>query len=127
MHVLAAVACALVEPSKTAVPVRLMNVREESVTAYSGMTVATLQRVEPLTVGVDVANETDQDSEQTVGVEKQGMLWDLVQKSGQDLSSGENEMFHHLLLSYADVFASSNADVGRTYKLVHHIHTGYAR
>ena len=35
-------------------------------------------------------------------------------------------MFHHLLLSYADVFASSTADLGRMDKLVHHIHTGDA-
>ena len=77
--------------------------------------------------GVDVVSETDQDPEQTVGVEKQGMLWDLVQKSGQDLSPDEKEMFHHLLLSYADVFACSTADLGRMDKLVHHIHTGVAR
>ena len=50
------------------------------------MTIATLERVKPLMGGVDVVSETDQDPEQTVGVEKQGMLWDLVQKSGQDLS-----------------------------------------
>ena len=76
---------------------------------------------------VDVVSETDQDPKQTVGVEKQGMLWDLVQKSGQDLCPDEKEMFHHLLLSYGYIFASSTADLGRTDKLVHHIHTGDAR
>ena len=35
-------------------------------------------------------------------------------------------MFHHLLLSYADIFASFTADLGRMDKLVHHIHTGDA-
>ena len=123
----AAVACALVEPSTTAVPVRMMNPKGESVTVYAGMTVATLERVEPLMGGVDVVSETDQDPKQTVGVEKQGMLWDLVQRSGQDLSPEEKEMFHHLLLSYADVFACSTADLGRTDKLVHNIHTGDTR
>ena len=123
----AAVPCALVEPSTTAVPVRMMNPKGELVTVYAGMTVATLERVKPLMGGVADVSETDQDPEQTVGVEKQGMLWDLVQKSGQDLSPEEKEMFHYLLLSYADAFACFTADLGRTDKLVHHIHTGDAR
>ena len=70
----AAVACALVEPSTTAVTVRMMNPKGESVTVYAGMTVVTLERVEQLMGGVDVVSETDQDPEQTVGVEKQKML-----------------------------------------------------
>ena len=77
-RVQAAVACTLVEPRTTAVPVCMMNPRGESVTVYAGMTVATLEKVEPLMGGVDVGSETDQDPEQIVGVEKQGMLWGLV-------------------------------------------------
>ena len=73
-HIPAAVACALVDPSTTSVPIHLITLRGEWVTVYAVMTVATLERVEPLMVGVDVVSETDQDSERTVGVEKQMML-----------------------------------------------------
>ena len=59
-------------------------------------------------------------------MEKQEILWDLVENSGADLSSGEKELFYHLLLSYADVLACSAADIGRTNRLQHHIHTGDA-
>ena len=48
------------------------------------------------------------------------------QDPGTDLSSGEREMFYELLLSYIDVMAWSNADLRRTDKLQHHIHTGDA-
>lgn len=57
---------------------------------------------------------------------KQEMLWSLVENAGADLSIGEKEMFYHLLLSYADVMASSTTDLERTDKLQHCIHTGDA-
>ena len=49
--------------------------------------------------------------------EKKEMLWQLAERTGPDLSTGEKEMFYHLLLSYADVIASSTSDLGRTDKL----------
>ena len=58
--------------------------------------------------------------------EKREMLWRLVEQSGPELSGEEKEMFFHLLLSYADVFAVSMTDLGRTTKLKHSIHTGNA-
>ena len=52
------------------------------------------------------------------------MLCQLAERTGPDLSTGEKEMFYHLLLSYADVIASSTSDLGRTDKLRYQIHTG---
>ena len=40
----AAVACVLVDPSMTAVPVRMMNPKGESVTVYAGITVYSYMR-----------------------------------------------------------------------------------
>ena len=61
-----------------------------------------------------------------VGMEKQELLWSIVENSGADLSSGEKDVFYHLLLSYADVLACSTSDLGRTDRLQHHIYTGDA-
>ena len=57
---------------------------------------------------------------------KEAMLRELVEKAGPELSVSERNEFFHLLLTYADVFASSEADLGRTGKLHHAIHTGNA-
>ncbi len=45
------------------------------------------------------------------------MLWEAVSQS-------EREQLYNLLLGYADIFASSDADLGRTGKLKHSIDVG---
>ena len=120
----AAVACALVEPASTAIPLRLLNSRTEPVTVYAGMTLAMLEDAEVLAGAVDAVSGRNETA--TVDAAKQEMLWGLVVRAGPDLSPGEKDMFFHLLLSYADVFASSTADLGKTDRLRHNIHTGEA-
>ncbi len=122
----AAVACALVEPTSTTVPVRILNSKEEQVTVYAGMTLGTLESVEPPTRLGAVDTVSGEEPAATVEVDKQEMLWSLVEQSGQELSSGEKELFYQLLLSYEDVIAGSTADLGRTDRLRHLIHTGNA-
>ena len=56
--------------------------------------------------------------------EKQKMLWQLVERCGAHLSPGKRDAFYHLLLTRADTFASSTADLGRTNRLCHQIDTG---
>ena len=58
--------------------------------------------------------------------DKQEMLRCHAEKVGTDLSAGKRDVFYHLLLSYADVFACSTSNLGRTDKLQHHIHAGDA-
>ena len=106
----AAVACTLVAPTSTTVPVRLLIPLTEPVTVYAGMTLATLESVEPPLGAVDTVSSGD--PEVAVGVEKQELLWSLAEQSGQDLGPGEKDLFYHLLLSYADVIASSTTDLG---------------
>ena len=84
-------------------------------TVYAGTTLATLESVEPPPGAVDAVRSGD--PEVPVGVEKQKLLWNLAEQSGRDLGPGEKDLLYHLLLSYADVIASSTADLGRTDRL----------
>lgn len=78
-QLLFAVARALVEPTSPTVPLCILNASEDPVTVYAGMEV------------VSGGELTD------AHLEKQEVLWDLVESSGADLSSGERELFYHLL------------------------------
>ena len=117
-----AVARGLVEPMSSRVPLIILNPSMDSVTVYRGMRVATLQSVNvPTTREVGVVNEGGTPE---VAQEKREMLWDLIDNSAAELSSGEKDLFYQLLLSYADVRACSTSDLGKTNKLQHRIPTG---
>ena len=94
-------------------------------TVYAGTTLATLESVD-FPAGAVNAVSGDATVTAEADVEKLEMLWGLVERAGPDLSPGEKDMFFHLLLSYSDVIASSTADLGRTDRLQHSIHTGDA-
>ena len=117
----AAVARALVEPKSGKVPVRLLNAREKTVTVTAGSEIATLESVEPppdtVVAAVDNCTQTP---------EKEEMLSRLVEENGGDISADEKEQLLTLLRQYADVFAASESDLGRTGNLKHEIHTGDA-
>ena len=115
-----AVARAIVKPTSASIPVSVVNISDEPVTLYAGMVVASMQPIEP---PAEVGSISNVEAE-GVDEEKQQMLWQLVEECGSELSSGERDVFYHLLLTYADVFASSTSDLGRTDKLHHSINTG---
>ena len=52
------------------------------------------------------------------------MLWDMVCKVGNHVSSAEKEKLYYLLLEYSDVFSLSNDGLGRTSLSKHRINTG---
>ena len=112
---------ALVKPQVDGVPVRLLNPREETVTVRAGAEIATLEPVEiPQVSAVGAASSTP------LTAEKERMLLRLVEEHGDELSEDEREQFFMLLTEYADVFAFSESDLGRTSKLKHQIYTGNA-
>ena len=116
-----AVARGIIKPKTTELPLVVLNTSEEPVTVYSGTKMAVLQQVElPVTKEVGVV---DQGGEGVVPPWKQEMLWGLVEKSATNLTQGEQELFYQLL-SYADVLAFANSELGRTSKLQHSINTG---
>ena len=117
----AAVARALVEPRSGKVPVRLLNARAETVTVRAGSEIATLEPVEPLP---DTVVASVEGAAQIP--EKEEMLLRLVEQNGDELSGDEKEKFLALLIQYADVFALSGSDLGRTSNLKHEIPTGDA-
>ena len=115
-----AVARVVVEPASTSIPVRILNASDEPTTLYAGAVIATLQHIEP-PAEVDAIDK----AARVVDDGKRGeMLWNLVQECGAGLSPGERDIFYDLLLTYADVMASSTSDLGRTGRLHHHIDTG---
>ena len=55
------------------------------------------------------------------------MIWEMVKNCEGELTADQQEEFFELLLSYADAFAESGSDLGRTGKIQHTIHTGEAQ
>ncbi len=55
---------------------------------------------------------------------KQELLWDVVRRSREDLQEDDRQRLYHLLLGYADVFASDEADLGRTGMVKHKVDSG---
>ena len=119
----ASVARALVRVVSNRVPVRLLNARCEPVIVYAGMEIATLEQAE---VPIERIQTIAKDYEPHVDEQKWELLSTLAEEAGYDLSSEERERFQDLLCSYADVFASSTTDYGRTSWLRHCIDTGNA-
>ena len=87
---------------------------------YAGAVIVTLQHNEP-PAEVDAIDN----AARVVDDGKREMLWKLVQECGAGLSPGERDIFYDLLLTYADVMASSTSDLGRTGTLHHLIDTGH--
>ncbi len=112
---------ALVEVASDRVPVRLLNTRSEPVTVYAGMEIATLEQAE-VPVATVAAGTANCGSFPDEGM--QAMLSSVAKDTETELSADEKERFFNVLSSYADVFASSVSDLGRTAMLKYHIDTG---
>ena len=113
------VARALVSRSEL-VPVRLLNHRPETLTIYHSQRLAVVGTVEAPTE-TPVASVSMENS--TTSEQKQQTLWSLAEASCHSLTEMQTEQLYELLLSYADVFACSDSEVGRTNKIQHAIHT----
>ena len=113
------VARALVSRSEL-VPVRLLNHRPETITVHQSQKLAVVETIEAPTETpvalVGIKNGT-------ASKERQQTLWSLAERSCNSLTEVQTEQLYELLLSYADVFACSDSEVGRTSKIRHTIHT----
>ena len=119
----AAVARALVSPQAGEVPVKLLNPRSEPIIIPAGTKVAELEEIEGPVPEIPIAVASAQADVGSLDPERAAALWSIVEKSGEELSTQEKEEFFLLLCKYADVFASSSTDLGRTGRLKHAIHT----
>ena len=116
---------ALVSPSVAGVPVRLLNPGTEPITIHKGTKIAQLEPVDGLTIcPVTEGDNLDGPITATdnLSPEKKEMLRQMVRDAESQLTEMEMEKLLQLLLSYADVFADSQEELGRT-----EIHTGDAR
>ena len=115
-----AVARAVVEPRDGQVPVRLLNPRNETVVLHKNTEIATLEELgAPLLPRATIASVEFGN----MSPEKLSVLQYLVERDGSRLSTAEQEKFLVLLMEYADIFATSDMDLGRTGQLKHSITT----
>ena len=119
---------AIVSPVSGCCPVRLLNPRSEEIMLTSGYKVAQLQPISGVEILDSVPiNQVSLSSPQEPSIEKQNLLWGLVQKCGKEVTDDQRTQLYHLLLEFADVFAVNAADFGRTDIARHEIDTGDAR
>ena len=119
------VARAVVSPRCDSVVVRLLNPHDEGVTVHKKATIAELNELDTVAI-VSALTPTEQ-PKQGLSEEKQQLLWEMVKNCEGELTADQQEEFFELLLSYADAFAESGSDLGRTGKIQHTIHTGEAQ
>ena len=62
-----------------------------------------------------------------VSSNKKQLLHSVCESAGDHLSTTEKAQFYDLLLSYADIVAGNDEDIGHTSKLKYGIHTGDAK
>ena len=115
------VARALVHPTPTHIPVRLLNSTAGPTTVYAGQSIGYIESVEFPEGPVNTVTSGEPDGATD---EQCTILKGIAEES--DLSVGEKEIFYNFLVSYADVMATSTADLGRTTMLRHTIDTGDA-
>ena len=117
------VACALICPLSEEVPVRIINTTPEPALIYAGKRVATVEYAEA--GGAMCSLKTGPaNPDREISDEKEAILWELVNGSGSELTEEQKEMFHQLLVTYADVIVGSLSDLGRTNQLCHTINIG---
>jgi len=120
LHII--VANALVKPIESnkeiTVPIRLINPSAESVTLYKGSTVACVSGIDPSIVVANV-NPNPSDTHPDVSKAEEELLWELVCGSGQGQDVQQQDKFYALLLSFANVFALDDKQLGQTNKLQH--------
>lgn len=124
----------VVDTSKRVIPLRLMNPSGVPVTLYKGTTVGTCEpvivieaseenRVNCISVG---EKATLEDPEEREGVLPEH-IQDLAERSCHGLDADQRGKTMELLADFADVFAKTPDDLGRTNVAKHRIETGLAK
>ena len=97
----------------------------DSIVLRKGTTVANASTLEQSTLVASTAEIWTEDEPQLeVTSKQQELLWGLVENSGDTLDKQQKHHLFNLLLGYADVFALSDDQMGRTKQLKHKINTG---
>ena len=115
------VARAIVKPDGDTVPVRLLNLRDETITIPKGTKIAEMEQI-PDDAITTVASTQESVSE--TSNDHRSTLWEMVDKVDDRLNQSEKEQLYALLLDYSDIFAQSSDDFGGTGRIQHRIDTG---
>lgn len=103
----------------------VLNPTKETVTVYQGTKVAHVEDLAETVVVGEIGQDTGVFAAiPDTPIDKQDLLWGIVEKAGEDLTSDQRSQLYDILLRYSDVFASSSSDPGRTGKLKYRIDTG---
>ena len=102
----------------------IVNPLPTDVTIYKGTRVAKASPIESMMVAPVGEVPSSSSNVPHVSPQKHIMLQEMVERSASDLTTNEKEELYKLLLEYADVFAESSAELGRTNLIKHSIDTG---
>ena len=126
------VARAIVEPTGSKFPVRLLNFSDLPCTLHGGTRIGILQQLHESQVHVSAVTPSETSSidpaqPASVSGEKLKILKQLLDASGSTLlTEDQKEAFKSLVLQYADIFFCREDHLGRSSKLCHSIDTGSA-
>ena len=109
----------VIPPRLDNVPVRVMNVTRVPIELQPGMTVTTLQQVEPLV--------TSDANSSNITVEQNSVLHALVDSVDPEVPAKVREQLLDTLKEYHDTFSYHENDLGRTNIIRHSIDTGDVR
>eukprot|EP00731_Ephydatia_muelleri_P000931 Em0001g931a len=123
------VAGAVVTPSigepLGSIPVLMCNPLPTETVVHKGTRIARATRLQDESLLAPVTDAMSQEKKiPKVSESKSKLLWEMVQNSAADLSKEEKDMLYHVLMAYADVFAESNGELGRTNMVKQSVDTG---
>ena len=108
----------------TRVPIRLANPLSDPVTLRRGTKVAQISPVPDSELITKISQERESTpTKKELLPEAKEVLWKMVENSGEVLDSHQQQELYTFLLGFTDVFAFTNAELGRTDKLQHAITT----
>jgi len=115
----------LADGERTLIPLRVLNPLSQPITIHKGTKVAQICEI-PEPEAITPASSVGLDASTTpsnVPLEAKEELWKLVGKSAANLTAQQQEKLYKVLLGFADVFAFTESELGRTDKLQHTITT----
>lgn len=102
----------------TRVPIWLANPSSDPITLHRGTKVAKISPVSDSELVTKISQERESTpTKKELPPKAKEVLWKMVENSGEVLDSHQQQELYTFLLGFADVFAFTNAELGRTDKL----------
>lgn len=112
---------------RTEIPVRYLNMKDESVKLYENTKIATLQNVEVVEIPEDPIQTFALNSIHSNDLPLLPIyLKNILEKLPNELTQEQRQKLESLLLEYQSSFSASSTDKGLTDLVEHKINTGHA-